>query len=474
MRRVIAFPVAAVLAALALGAGSASAAPRSLMIGFADSIWNNPATANVWFDRADAAGAQFALIGISWAGVSPTRPPKGTDPTDPANPEYDWGTLDSTVRAAFAHGLTVAVTVAGGGGPAWADGRHRPRWATPGTWRPDAKAFGQFMKAVARRYSGRFTPAGESGPLPHVRYYQPWSEPNLYNHITPQWVRSGHHWIDESAILYRGLLNAGYAAVKSVARSNVVVTGGTAPFGDPPTARNARVPPARFVRDLLCLGARLTPRKCPHPAHFDILAHHPYAIGGPFDKATNPDDVSIPDFGKLTRPLRVAERTGRVLPRGHKQVWVTEFSWDSSPPDPGGVPIMKRARWIEETFWELWREGVDAIAWFLLADQAPIPSYGATYQSGIYYLDGRAKPGFQAFHFPFIAEPASRGRKMLWGISPDAGVVHVEIRRSTGWRTLFSVHVRAHGMFSRTLGLAAHSLVRARVASQVSMDWRVG
>ncbi len=168
---------------------------------------------------------------------------------------------------------------------------------------------------MAKRYSGSFDPG--TGILPRVRYYQGWSEPNLDNHLTPQWVRVHGRWVAESPIIYRGLLNAFYAAVKSVHRSNVVITGGTAPFGDQPGGQ--RVPPALFVREMLCLhGQKLVRERCPHPVHFDILAHHPYSVGGPFQSAINRDDVSLPDIGKLTRPLRAAERSGLVLPRGQK------------------------------------------------------------------------------------------------------------------------------------------------------------
>jgi hypothetical protein len=158
--------------------------------------------------------------------------------------------------------------------------------------------------------------------------------------------------VAESPIIYRGLLNAFYTAVTSVHSSNLVITGGTAPFGDPPGG--ARIPPAEFVRAMLCVqGPRLTTTRCPNPAHFDILAHHPYAINGPWAPAINADDVSVPDLGKLTRPLAAAERAGQALPRGPKQLWVTEFSWDSSPPDPHGVPMDEHAHWLEEAVYVL-------------------------------------------------------------------------------------------------------------------------
>jgi hypothetical protein len=411
------------------------------------------------------------LLPVSWPAIAPHRPAQGTNPSDPANPAYNWGSLDDTVRAVTARGLTVAFTVAGVGGPAWADGPGRPRSAPPGTWRPNARAFGEFATAVARRYSGHFNPG--TGTLPHVRYYQGWSEPNLYNHLTPQWVRRHGHWIPESAIIYRGLLNAFYAGIKAVNRANVVITGGTAPFGDlPPGSR--RVPPALFWRTLLCLkNRRLALAPCPHPAHFDALAHHPYEIGGPFQPAGNPDDVSLPDMWKIRQALEVAQRTGRALPRGHKRLWITEFSWDSKPPDPHGVPMKRWTRWLQEAFFEAWRQGVSAFVWYLIADQPPIPDYASTYQSGLYYANGHPKPGVRAFRFPFVVERAAQGRRRVWGVSPVAGKVQVQVRRSGHWRPLAGFAEPAHGVFTKTMSLGRGWLLRAQVGSQTSLAWRV-
>src|SRR5207247_1394067 len=116
-------------------------------------------------------------------------------------------------------------------------------------------------------------------------------------------------------------------------------------------------------------------------ARFDILAHDPYSVRGPFSHALNRYDVSVPDLYRLTRVLRRAHL--------HKRVWATEFSWDSRPPDPQGVPIDTQARWAEQSLYVLWRQGVDAAVWFQIRDQLPQPSYGATYQSGTYFNGGR-------------------------------------------------------------------------------------
>jgi hypothetical protein len=452
-----------------LPATAAAHPPSSFMTGFSDGIYEASSNPNPWLRRTVATGARLVLLGVNWAGIAPGRP-RG-NAANPANPSYHWGTLDQTVRAALAHHLTVAFSVASSGGPEWVDGPHKPSTAVAGTWNPNIRAFAAFARAVAVRFSGHYRPPGEPRALPRVRYYQAWGEPNLPDHLSPQWVRTGGRWVAKSPFIYRGLLNGFYNSVKSVHSSNQVITAGTAPYGDPP-GWGARMPPALFVRDLLCVTRKLRPTKCPHRAHFDILAHHPYDFAGPFQKALNPDDVSLPDMWKLIRPLKAAERHGLVVPRGNKPVWITEFSWDSRPPDPHGIPSIKRAYWIEETFHELWHEGVSAIAWYLIADQPPIPNYASSYQSGIYFLNGHVKPGLEGFRLPFVVFHAGRGYT-LWGISPRRGSVLVEERVRNHWRTLYHLRVRAHAIFARTFRARGHPVLRAVIGRDISLTWRV-
>ena len=148
-------------------------------------------------------------------------------------------------------------------------------------------------------------------------------------YLTPQWENGA----PASPAHYRRMLNAFYDAVKGVNPANRVITAGTAPFGDPGTS-GKRMRPARFDRELFCVSGAA----CANPAKFDVLSHHPYSVGGPNRKALNADDVSVPDLDKLVKPLRRAERTRRVGGARRHAVWVTELSWDSSPPDPLGVP----------------------------------------------------------------------------------------------------------------------------------------
>ncbi len=229
------------------------------------------------------------------------------------------------------------------------------------------------------------------------------------------------------------MLTAFYLGVKSVRRAALVVTAGTAPFGDP-LPNGHRIMPARFVRELLCqrtVKGRLRATKLLVAPRFDVLAHHPYSVGAPTRRALNADDVSIPDIRKLTKILRAAERSHRALPRKRHRLWVTEVSYDSSPPDPDGVPLATHARYLEQAFYVLWRQGVDTITWFQVRDSRPQPSYAASNQSGIYFADGRAKPARTAFRFPLVAERAWRRSLRVWGRSPVTGMLRIERRAGT-------------------------------------------
>ena len=345
------------LAASLLTASAAEAsAPHRLDVGFGDPLFasSDAATREYWLGSAVGTGASLVRIGVGWSGVAPKSPPVGFDPANPASPGYDWTKLDAAVRSAVAHGLRVMFTVSSA--PAWAEGPSRPAGAYRGAWKPDAAAFGAFGQALAARYSGSFPdPLQPGSTLPQVQYFETWNEPNLDNYLSPQW--EGTRLVGPG--LYRELLNGFYAGVKAAQPGATVIAGSLAPFGDPPGG--SRTTPVEFLRNLLCLqGGRLKPIPCPQPARFDVLSDHPIAVGPPSESAESPLDVTTPDLGLLTRVLRKAEATHRVLPRGQKPLWVTEFWYDSNPPDPHGVPLYRQARWYEQDLYMFWRQGASA------------------------------------------------------------------------------------------------------------------
>lgn len=464
--------LAAVLATsgVALGAAPSAHAARPLQLGFLDDVYlADPAEREPWLARTIAVGGEIVRLNIQWPVPNTAARPPGFNARDPADPRYDFRRADASIVAASARGLRVLANVRGA--PRWAEGKGRPASAPAGTWKPSPSALEEYGAALARRYSGSFPdPARPGRLLPKVQAFQVWNEPNLSAHLNPQW--NGRR--AASPALYRRMLNGFFRGVRSVSPSTIVVTAGTAPFGEPQPGGN-RIQPARFWREVLCLRrkkGRLRTAPCPDPARFDVLAHHPYSVGQPRRKALNADDVSIPDMRKLTRLLRFAERKRRALPRKRHKVWVTEMSYDSSPPDPDGVPLATHARWLEQAFYLLWRQGVETITWLRVRDQAPVPSFGATNQSGVFFRDGRAKPAALAFRFPLVAERAGRKKLRVWGRSPLAGRVTIERLGSAGWRTLRSVQVSRNGTFLVKVTRATkRDRLRARIGGETSLTW---
>lgn len=452
----------------------AAALPRGLTLGVTDPALSSPdpALREEWDAKASSTRADLALLGVSWSAIAPRTRPAGFNPADPADPAYDWESLDNAVRGAVAHGLQPLLNIEFA--PRWAEGPNRPSLtvAPGGTWLPQPGELGSFVRALAARYSGGFVdPANlAAGVLPRVHYFEIWSEENLSLHLTPLWEDNKL----VAPLHYREMLNAAYAGIHAADPGARVVVGGLSPFGDR-FAGGSRIPPVWFWRALLCLrGQKLRPVACPEPAHFDIAAHNPIGALGPSTSAFSPLDVSTPDIGRLTPIVRKAVATGRALPARPKPFWATEIWWDSSPPDPEGVPLRRHARFVAKSLFELWRQGVSAVIWWYLRDQAPgAAGFGATQQSGLFYRDGRPKPAYRAFRFPFVAIRGTQGRVLLWGKAPSPGRLVVERRTRRGWATLarpvagpgrvFVTRVDAGGMFQ----------ARARQGHETSLSWNV-
>lgn len=268
---------------------------------------------------------------------------------------------------------------------------------------------------------------------------------------------------------YRRMLTAFANGVKSVRASALVVSAGTAPFGDPaPNGR--RIMPARFVRAMLCLrrskGRLRRAPSCPSRARFDVLAHHPYSVGAPTRRALNPDDVSIPDLGKLMRLLRAAERLGTALPRKRHRTWVTEVSYDSSPPDPLGVPATRHARFLEHAFYLLsTRSRGFRSATSSRSRATRRPSSRASTSPTAARRSRSGRFGFRS------AERAARGVLRAWGRAPVAGSVRIERRAGSGWRRVRSVRAAGHGTFLVRIATRSRMSLRARVGDETSLTW---
>ena len=224
--------------------------------------------------------------------------------------------------------------------------------------------------------------------------------------------------------------------------------------------------------------AKLRPGTCATPpAKFDALAHHPYPITTARAGANNVDDVVIGDMTKLTKPLRVAERAHLVAPAGHKQVWATELSWDTRPPDPDGIPTQTQARYVESALYVLWRQGVRVAVWWLLRDEAPGPrGFPYTLQSGVFFRGStvaadRPKPSYTAVRFPFVID-VRRGKDAYWGIAPQAGSVRIQRRKGGRWVTVRTARASGDHLFLGQISASSTATYRAVQGSERSLTWR--
>jgi len=385
-------------------------------------------------DRVRAAGATLIRTSLSWFGTAPATPARGFRPADPNDRQYDWSAFDKRVRLFEQHGLEPIAAI--NDVPNWA--RLIPDPVSP----PHIAPFAAFMRAAAKRYSGA-TPG-----VPRVRYWEIWIEPNVDRFFSFKAV-GGESRV---AAYYAAMVNAATLAVRAVSPDARVIAGGLSPF----TVSNPdihTIGPFVFMRQMLCVQAT-TPANptCASGVAFDIWDHHPYTSGGPYHKALNPDDASLGDLPRMNSLLLGAYRAHHIVAPTKPLFWVTEFSWDTNPPDPTAVPLALHARWVAEALDEMWQAGVTLVTWLQLRDEGPPPQF--SYQSGLWFRgDGglatdSPKPALTAFRFPFVAY--RRGERIsYWGRTPwgKPGRVIIEQNRGTGWRQVASVVSDRFGIF---------------------------
>ena len=478
--------LALTVAAAALG-GSATAPPeaeaaRGIDMGFVadqfgdDLLTNGDAKVRrKWWRRLDRTNSELVRVNLYWNQVAGTLPPVA--PRNPADPTYDWSIPDAAVREADARGLKVAFTVVGA--PRWAEGKNPPPedQYRVGAWKPNAKMFGRFAEAAATRYSGRFN------DLPRVKYWEAWNEPNLPRYLAPQW--SGKKNKPRSPEIYRRLLNAFYAGVKSVRKRNKVVAAGTSPFGDKRGGKRMR--PYYFWREVFCLKNRKKlkrKRNCvkgKRRAHVDIYAHNPINAvkgKGPKSKPPHPDDGVPSNFKKLHKIVKKADKRRTILPRKRNRPgWATETWYESRPPEKKAVGVKKQARFMQQALYVLWKQKADATFFLQIRDSAYDPSVHPLlgFQTGVYFRDGEAKPSLRAVRFPFVVDRKNKRKVLLWGKAPRSGKLKVT-QKGKGKRKVAKFRVRKGKVFKEKVKLRktkGKHRVRAKVKGKKSLRWKL-
>jgi hypothetical protein len=476
-----AFAVAA--AALALFAPAARAA-SNLETGMEDErlLLSDPTEAEGTIAAWAAAGVDVVRIHARWDDIAPGR----NRVHRPRHPQrYDWAVLDRAVDLTRAAGMQVMLSVTGPG-PLWtsrAPRRHNPRY------KPDPRLFGQFARAVALRYGDR------------VDRYLIWNEPNVAGWLEPQQTCGRRGCVPESPHLYRALVRAAEPAIKRADPGAQVLLGELAPRGHRAISTRSPVSPLPFLRELACVDRRyhrVRGGRCAgfKPARADAFGYHPHGVEfGPEQPNPDHDQAQIGDLPRLFSVLDRLTRMGRIAaPHRKFDVYLTEFGYQTSPPDHGvGISLGRQVRYLQQAAYLAWTlPRVRNLTQYQWRDEPVIVRGGGLksysgWQSGLRYVNDKPKPAMRAWLSPFVVDVGPRGRiARFWGqIRPGSGVRTVTVLRQRPglrrFRPVATVTTDARGIWTRRLPVERRSRYRfawdggrsgvVRVAGDPALRW---
>ena len=430
-RLVAASATAAALLACAAPAAQAQKVPkdRKLISEFQDDrvfTRKGPEALRQALDELQLMGVDMIRTVINWDRLAPaitdTTVPPGVDLSNPASySAFDWDPFDALVREATARGIKIHGNPAGAT-PAWGSGCKVNLYRA---CLPKPELFKQFVAAVARRYDGTYVDENEGNTvLPAIRTWSLWNEPNINSWINPQTVGSGRKQRRTAAKIYRDVFFAGQDALKENGHaSDTILLGETAPIGAPPK----RTSPVQFYRDLFCLDARGRRLRgdaakklgCTKPRPFKVsaVAHHPYVKGAgpPLPKKLTEGAASVGTMDDLKRVLKQAG--ARKMIRRKVPIWITEFGVSTNPPDQKyGVPLNRAAAYLNQVDRYQWLDPqVRSVSQFEYEDDIALNP--PTFQTGLRFGNGVAKPGLQAYRLPIFVLPDKAKKKnvIVWG-----------------------------------------------------------
>jgi hypothetical protein len=336
---------------------------------------------------------------------------------DPNSKGYDFSRYDAIMNEAAARGIDVQLTLTGPV-PRWATAHHRNH-----TYKPSRTRFERFVEAVGKRYGAQ------------VNTWSIWNEPNHPDFLTPQFVKHKPYSPKLYRALYQGALQGLAASGNS---GDDVLAGETAPRGTPRV-----VPPVTFAR-VFFRGRKLK---------VSGYAHHPYTTkAGPFYRPASGADVTIGVLSRLTRALdRYSHH--RRLP-----IYLTEFGIQSKPDPFVGVSLGKQAEYRSIAERIAYRNPrVRAFSQYLMRDDKPrkgsrVLRYSG-FESGLRTSSGKAKPAYNGFRLPLVADRTSSRRVTLWGLARPAGAattvtVQAHGKHSKSWKTLKTLGTDSRGYFT--------------------------
>jgi hypothetical protein len=360
-------------ASLALAAAQPAQGSRALIKGVFDEA-ETIGRPDKTFPLLRTLRAEAVRVNLHWSEVALRRPLRAADPADKA---YRWEAYDRLVENAARYKIKVVLGIVG-----------TPRWANGGRARAFAPKRGSdlrdFAYAAAQRYSGSYTESedADAKPLPAVRHWLAWNEPNNPIFLRPQYKRVDGLWRLESARQYASICNAIVAGIRAtVLKGEKIACGVTAPRGNnSPRSSRSSVSPLAFIRAIKRMGAR----------GFDAYAHHPYYGSRSETPSTRPKANTAVTLGNINDLIGELTRL-----YGRKPLWITEYGYQTTPQDKYfGVTYRKQAAYLKQAFAIARRHPrIDMMLWFLIRDQQAVRFW----QSGFYTHGRKAKPSLSAF-----------------------------------------------------------------------------
>jgi hypothetical protein len=340
---------------------------------------------------------------VNWRQVAPRKP---RHPANPGDPAYDWSEVDATLGALHARRITVLATLVRT--PAWASLARTPR-AVP----MSKYALAAFAAAVAKRY-------------PWLRLWEIWNEPNLQSFLKP----------NSPALYVERLLDPAYVELHYMNPANRVAGGATSP-----RSTSTGLSPVKFMRGMRAARARL-----------DAYSHHPY----PVTRGETPSRFArgVCRFCTAVLSLAHLEQLIAEVKRdfGPKRIWLTEYGYETNPPDPNGVSLALQSQYVAEAAMRAaGAPYVDLLVQFMIQDEARPNGW----QSGLIDSTGLPKPAFNSFMLPIAVAGRTGTRTTIWGqIRPGSGPRPYQLLRLTpsGWEPIgATAETAANGTYTRVV-----------------------
>jgi hypothetical protein len=400
-------------------------------------------------------GVNEIRLNLPWSRIAPGaegyKKPPHFNPTNPADyPASGWAIYDAAIRAAQVVGIGVDLDMSGQA-PLWAQPGHQ-RASAQGSFNPSAADYGAYVQAVGKRYSGTYTPAGSSTPLPAIRFWSVWNEPDYTASLKPQGT-GPHNSIPASPRIYRGLADAAWKALGTTGHGRDKIVLGELTDRGYPHIQYGGMYPLVFVQSLYCLdshyhllhGSAAAQQGCPtsggaarfrsqNPVLFNLsgVSVHPYSrwYAPNVERYFTCKTGLCSSLAQLSNLTNAVEKVQRAY-GSHRNVPVysTEYGYQTSPPklsyDPKShaynVSLATAALYINWAEYLSYKNSqVASYDQYLLYDPAaptPLNDYGS-YASGLLTWNGLLKPTFDAFLLPLFlpTTTASSGHSLeVWG-----------------------------------------------------------